>query len=190
MRTSHHSLQQRLSTLNRRLGRGLPKRRVTAQPFYAQTDTDIAGLRRNYGQTLSSLAGQRAQVETQYGFSNSANPYSVAANLARGYAQRQTGRLNNYAASGQLYSGALESAREGDRTVYGQQVDTAAQRYQALLARLAAAQTSAGSRYSQGVQQANAKQLQNAVNTPLEPGVAPAHQRRSSRRRQQPRRHR
>ena len=70
------------------------------------------------------------QLEQQYGFNNSSDPYSVAMRLQDAYQSQQRGTTNSLAAQGQLYSGALQNQRNADAKGYAQSYHDAYQQYQ------------------------------------------------------------
>lgn len=74
----------------------------------AQNTADL-----NYGNTVAAIGMQQPIIQRSYGYNDDGsvdpnNPFSKAQLLQRSYQQTKTGTGNQYAARGQLYSGALQ----------------------------------------------------------------------------------
>lgn len=93
-----------------------PKAAVPAKPKALPLDptyiSDIGGLKRTYDTTIAGLQYQQGQVQQDYGFDDTSNPFNRAAMLQRSYQQSQTGGINRMAAAGQLYSGAAQRGQD------------------------------------------------------------------------------
>lgn len=78
----------------------------------------------------ASDAYERSQLANEYGFGDTSNPYSRAALLESTYKRNQGSNVTSYAAKGQLYSGALETAQKGATSTYNQGYDALRRNYQ------------------------------------------------------------
>lgn len=93
-----------------------PKDKPPAPPYDPMLDAYRASANRNAvaGQAWGTY--QSGELDRDYGFTPEGavdpnNPYSRAALLQRSYQDSVRGNTNSYAASGQLYSGALKNAQ-------------------------------------------------------------------------------
>jgi hypothetical protein len=150
----------------------------TAQPmpFDAGYESQVANINRDLQNTLGQTTYEEQQAKQEYGIDDPSNPYSRAALLQRSYEQGQTGATNQYAASGQLYSGALQNARTENTFQLGAQQDALQRGYQDLLNQLAqrrtAAQQSAGESTSLALNERIARALEARTEDPGPPPMA------------------
>lgn len=89
-------------------------------PYDAQYTTDVAGANRDYNFGSAQLAQQQGQLGYETGIGDPTNPYSRSALLEQTYQRNQRGSTNSYAASGQLYSGALQNASNSNTSDFFQ----------------------------------------------------------------------
>lgn len=87
----------------------------------------------NYKNTLAAIDAQQPIIQRRYGFTDAGdidpnNPFGQAQLLKRSYDQSQRGNTNSYASRGQLYSGALQRAK--DDAQFNYQANDAAMRNQ------------------------------------------------------------
>ena len=135
-------------------------------------------------QLLSGLGAQRTTTLLDYGYNEGAggalvfdpnNPYSRAAQLKRRYDQSRRGAVHSYAARGQLYSGALQNARDELNFQQGASEDTLLKQLGAFLAGNTAQTAGARTDYELGTAQARGQSVQNAASNPLyQPGLSSA----------------
>lgn len=149
-------------------------------PGYDATRAALASKR---DQTISGLQGQRASTLLDYGYTeqpgagslsfDAQNPFSRAAQLKLRYDQARNGANTSYAARGQLYSGALQNARnELNRQQAGAE-DSLQKSLLAFLAQNTGQQSGAQSDFELGDAQALSQRLANAASNPLyQPAVA------------------
>lgn len=143
-------------------------------PFNAEYDTTVSGLARNRNVALQNNAYERQQTQANYGFDNPlANPYSKAALLQRSYDQFNKGAINGAAASGQLYSGSTQTGLDEGLFNFGQEYNAQQSAYQNDLRGLTDADLAANTEYNDGLQNAEAKRLADALSTDVAPGAAP-----------------
>lgn len=131
-----------------------------------------------YNNAVAQIDAQEPLIRRQYGFDEAggldpSNPFGKAQLLKRSYDQAQRGNTNSYASRGQLYSGALQRAK--DDAQFGYQANDAALRgqYGQQLAGLAAQRAAAANQlasskadnYWQWVQ----SQIQNRAAVAAEP---------------------
>jgi len=137
-------------------------------------DRQTAGVRRSYADTMAYLQKQRSSAQQSFGFDDASNPYSQAKLLERAYQQRSRGTSTSFAASGGLYSGALQRAQGENRFSYDQSVDSARRQYQELLDSLGYQEAQAGSAQESGLLGAEESSLaRQQATTPVDPGVPP-----------------
>jgi hypothetical protein len=85
-----------------------------------------------------SDAFQRQQLSNEYGLGgDTSNPYSRAAVLQANYKKSQASNVGSYAAKGQLYSGALQTAQNAATGSYNQGYDALQRSYQKSLQSIA-----------------------------------------------------
>jgi hypothetical protein len=98
----------------------------------------ISGLRNRRENTLSEVQKQRETARIGYGFDTdpTSNPFSRAALLQRSYNTAQKSTHNQMAAAGQMYSGAVNNARQRNLSGYNQQYDATRKDYSAEMDRL------------------------------------------------------
>jgi hypothetical protein len=102
---------------------GPPAGQNAPQPWNAQYETTMGGIRRDQADLQAQNAYQRQGIEQEYGFNDTADPYSRANLLQKSYREGQLGTTNSMAARGQLYSGATQRAREAGTFGYGQNLN-------------------------------------------------------------------
>ena len=147
-------------------------------------DATNAALESKRDQLLSGLSSQRTSTLLDYGYNEGdggtltvdpSNPYSRAAQLKRRYDQSRRGATNSYAARGQLYSGALQNARDELNFQQGGAEDTLLKQLGAFLAGNTAQKAGAKTDYDLGAAQASGQRVQNASSNPLyQPGLSSA----------------
>jgi len=70
------------------------------------------------------------QLNNEFGFGDTSNPYNRVRMLEDSYKHQQAGTTNSYAAQGQLYSGAIQNARNSNATGYARGYDALQRQYQ------------------------------------------------------------
>lgn len=151
---------------------GGPAPWVYLDPVWQATQ---AGLGRDQQLAQQTLAYGRNQIEQQYGFSDTSNPFSQAAMLTRAY-QQNTARTTN-SAGNDLYSSSYQRNQDSNRYNYEQQTDAARRAYQdALFANTQAGQQ-AQNTYTTGTQVGSAQSIHDMPKAgedggpPIPPGV-------------------
>lgn len=135
-------------------------------------DRQVALTRKNYQDTLDNLQKQRTSAEQSYGFDDASNPYSQAKLLERSYKENQAGTSARFAASGGLYSGALQRAKERGTFEHNRDVDQTRRQYQEIIDSLEFQKTQAGTQEQMGVLGADEAALARAqAQAPVDPGV-------------------
>lgn len=145
----------------------------TPLPWSGQYETTVGQLNRDYDYDTANLAADEQSLRKGYGFDNPSDPFSRANQIQQGFAVANRGTLNNYAAGGQLYAGALTNARAIDRQNFESEWDTAQKDYQAQLNDLAQRRLEAARTRDEGVLAAEAQRLEDAVAEPTDPAEAP-----------------
>lgn len=140
---------------------------------YEQT---MAALVKARDSTVTNLGAQRAQGMLNYGYRqdspngplafDATNPFSQAAILKRNFDQAHTANTTNYAAQGQLYSGALQNAQDETGRQELQQTDALQKSLLSFLAANTQAQTQAGFDYEAGAGQAKGDAIARAPSNP------------------------
>lgn len=153
---------------------GTTDRTPGAQPPDPVLEGMIGALGRRRDETISGLEAQKPQALASYGYTASGydssgaptglafdpnNPFSQAALAKRNYDQRQTGTTNSMAARGQLYSGALTSAKAGNELGYQQTTDALQKALTRLLVGIARGEGAARTDYETGVAQARGQRM-------------------------------
>ncbi len=147
---------------------------------YEQT---VAGLARQRDTTLAGLEQQRAGGLLQYGYKadpvtgavtfDTTNTYGQAALLKRNYDQARTGNVNQFAARGGLYSGALQGVQDESYFKQGGAEDSLQKQLGAFLARNTQAKGTALSNWELGMGDAMGGRLDRIAANPLyDPVVA------------------
>lgn len=104
---------------------------ATAPPIDPNYDAYRVSSGRNLALANADATYAGAQIENQYGLgSDTSNPYSRAKLLEETYKRSQRGTLNNYAAQGQLYSGAYGRMQGENKRNYSMGYDELARSYQ------------------------------------------------------------
>lgn len=121
-------------------------------------------------QALDGIESQRRGLGInyglgQYGADAATNPYSRAALLQKSYDQNQRRTQNAMAASGQLYSGSTQNARNFNTGNYGQARDSLQKDFDARMGQADAAQGQAESRYTSTIEAAQARAVRDAQKT-------------------------
>jgi hypothetical protein len=151
-------------------------------------DAAEAALRRQRDDTLLSLGAQRTQNLQEYGFNEGpggavafdpTNPFSRAALLRKNYQESKAGTQTGYAARGQLYAGALQTAQAANDTGFNQNENALERALIGFLASNQGAQDRARSSYETSVAQAMADRVLRAQqdlanNPPVVPDAGPA----------------
>jgi hypothetical protein len=162
-----------------------PPAQLPVDPSY---EGQVAALARNRDDTLLSLAAQRAQNLQEYGFTEAptggvafdpSNPFSRAALLRKNYQESKQGTQTGYAARGQLYAGALQTAQAANDTGFNQNENSLERALLGFLANNQGAQNRARSSYETSVAQAMADRVLRAQqdlanNPPVVPDAAAA----------------
>lgn len=137
-------------------------------PPDANYDATIANSQAGHDINAADLARQRQGAFLSYGYTQDAagnlafdptNPFSQSALLKRQYDQAQRGNTNSYAARGQLYSGALTSAKAGNELGYQQTTDALQKALTRLLVGIARGEGAARTDYETGVAQARGQRM-------------------------------
>ncbi len=172
----HQGLRNRLLALRARRDIYRSRHRPPSPvPFSALEESTVAGLNRNYADTQAELAAQEFGLRSQYGFDPGfqADPFSRARLLQQHYEQAQRGSVNSYAASGQLYSGALSEAQGLNRQSYLQNYDAERRAYQDALNKIAQERLAAQRTREEGISTAKARAIEDALKEPPDPTEAP-----------------
>jgi hypothetical protein len=162
----------------------VPSSQLPVDPAY---DAQVAALARQRDDTLLSLAGQRTQNLQEYGFTQAptgaiafdpSNPFSRAALLRKNYQESKQGTQTGYAARGQLYAGALQTAQAANDTGFNQNENSLERALLGFLANNQGAQNRARSAYESSVAQAMADRVLRAQqdlanNPPVVPDAVP-----------------
>lgn len=122
-------------------------------PWSADLDRILNTARTNYDNTLAALAAREPLIQREYGYDAEGridpnNPFSKAQLLQRTYQQTQKGTGNQYAARGQLYSGALQRAKNENQFNYQAQDAQLRGSYAQQLAELARLRAEAQNQYN------------------------------------------
>lgn len=130
----------------------------------------VASANTNLQNTLSGLSSQRRELGInyglgQYGGSVASNPYSRAALLQKSYDQNQRRTQNAMAASGQLYSGATQNARNFNTGAYSQGRDSLQKDFDARMGQTILGEQSARDGFVSAQEAAEARARQNAQKT-------------------------
>lgn len=130
----------------------------------------VASANTNLQNTLFGLSSQREQLGInyglgQYGGSVASNPYSRAALLQKSYDQNQRRTQNAMAASGQLYSGATQNARNFNTGAYSQGRDSLQKDFDARMGQTILGEQSARDGFVSAQEAAEARARQNAQKT-------------------------
>lgn len=126
-----------------------------------------AGLESARTQALDSIESQRRGLGINYGLGQfggdaATNPYSRAALLQKSYDQNQRRTQNAMAASGQLYSGATQSARDFNVGNYGQARDSLQKDFDARMGQADLSQAQALARYNSSLDAAQIRATRDA----------------------------
>lgn len=143
-----------------------------AMPWSATYQTDIAQAGQNLQFAQQETAYDQATLEREYGFNDTSDPFSRAAQLQHNYENAQRGTLNNYAASGQLYAGSLNNANDIDRRNYDESYHGLRQDYESRLHDILLGGATAQRTYDEAVAYANAGNLDSALSEPVNPAEA------------------
>jgi hypothetical protein len=124
----------------------------------------------NLQNSLSGLSAQRRELGINYGLgeaggSVASNPYSRAALLQKSYDQNQVRTQNSMAASGQLYSGATQNARNLNVGNYGQARDSLQKDFDARMGQTIFGEQQARDGFASAQEAAEARARQNAQKT-------------------------
>ncbi|MHC4224551.1 MAG: hypothetical protein ACYSUN_11220 [Planctomycetota bacterium] len=138
-----------------------------ALPYDAQYTSDTAGINRDYNFGSAQLAQQGGLLNYETGIGDASNPYSRAALLQKSYETNQRGSTNSYAASGQLYSGALQNARNANVADLHQGQHALGLDYLKAQAGLTGAQTQLGYSRDDAMQAAMAANVARAAAEPV-----------------------
>lgn len=108
-------------------------------PWNRAYEQAVGDARKGFADTKAGLRQRRFSTLQSYGlnkgFNNAAtNPYSRAAQLQKSYQQAQNANTNTAAASGQLYAGSYQNARNASLSDYNQRYDALAKEQWAELA--------------------------------------------------------
>jgi hypothetical protein len=136
----------------------------------------ISGEDRNRQSTLNNLIAQEGQAKIGYGFDTdiATNPYSRAALLQKNYDTAQKGTMNSMAAGGQLYSGAHNNARAGNRSNYDANYDSLRKGYDAELARIRDGRQEADDAFRMATEAAGRSAVDRAAKPRPGPSFSPA----------------
>ena len=129
--------------------------------------SDMAGVNRDYNFGSAQLAQQGGLLNYETGIGDASNPYSRAALLQKSYETNQRGSTNSYAASGQLYSGALQNARNANVADLHQGQHALGLDYLKAQAGLTGAQTQLGYSRDDAMQAAMAANVARAAAEPV-----------------------
>jgi hypothetical protein len=147
-------------------------RQPTPLPLDPTYTLATAAALRQYQTTQAGLKYQRQRTQQEFGFDDPSDPYNRAAMLERSYHQAQSGSLNQGAARGQLYSGALQSNLDEGRYQYERNRAGLRKQYEDLLHNLTQQEAQAGSSYQQTLAGARGDAIQRALqNRPEDPGA-------------------
>ena len=145
----------------------------TPPPWNAGYETSVGRLGRDRDEALGEATYQEQRAKQAYGFDDASNPFSRARLLERSYRQNVNRSTNSYARGGQLYSGSLNRAQAQNRFANEQQTDVAQREYQDILRNIAQARLKATRGYEEGVVDAQAKALEDALSERPDPSEAP-----------------
>lgn len=111
-------------------------------PWDTEYGTGIIGINRQRAAGLGAIQSQRSALQNDYGFAGSnpaaapvgqffdqSNPYSRAALLQKLYNRRKASTTSQMAQGGQLYSGAIQNARNLDTDDFNQDYDRLAKSF-------------------------------------------------------------
>lgn len=130
----------------------------------------VASANTNLQNTLSGLALQRDQLGINYGLgeaggSVASNPYSRAALLQKSYDQNQRRTQNAMAASGQLYSGSTQNARNFNTGAYSQGRDSLQKDFDARMGQTILGEQQARDGFTSAKEAAEARATRDAQKT-------------------------
>jgi hypothetical protein len=89
-------------------------------PLDAGAIQEKGASQRKYNTSKNSFNTNTTNLKNNYGFGDTANPYSQAAFLQKNYDQKRQGTINSSAASGQLYAGSMQSQQDADLSAFEQ----------------------------------------------------------------------
>lgn len=159
--------------LNKLRARRNPAQQRTPTPWSGQYEATVGQLNQQRDLTDTNLTAQEQQVQKQYGFEDTSDPFSRANQLQQGFANANRGTTNNYAAAGQLYAGSLTDAHAIDQQNFDRSYDQARKDQQSALDEIAQRRLQAGVDYQGGVLDAEGQRLQDAVSQRVDPAEAP-----------------
>jgi len=105
-----------------------------ADPDYQAT---VARLTKDFDDTDLALVGEETNQKKAFGYDDSSDPYSRAAQLRERLIINRRASGNSMAAAGQLYSGAYQNADNDVQEDYNRTDDATRKEYQAVLADIA-----------------------------------------------------
>lgn len=158
---------------NRRAAAKAAFQRDAQAPSYRDDEAykrTVSTANANLQNSLSGLSAQRRELGINYGLGEAggsvvSNPYSRAALLQKSYDQNQVRTQNAMAASGQLYSGATQNARNLNVGNYGQARDSLQKDFDARMGQTIFGEQQARDGFASAQEAAEAKARQNAQKT-------------------------
>lgn len=155
--------QQQLNRLRARHSARPNRGQATPLPWSGRYESTVGQANRQYNFDTANYAAQEQNIRKAYGFDDTSDPFSRQRMLKQSFDNANRGTLNNYAASGHLYSGSLNNARDIDRNNYEQSLDATRKEYQAALDELAQRRMQAQLSRDEDVLNAQAERLSDAV---------------------------
>jgi hypothetical protein len=156
-------------------GRYVPKpqapRQSTVLPWDARYESEVVQANLNRANAGSNLASERQGIEQSYGYNDNSNPFSQARLLQQSYETTRARSLNNYAAQGQLYSGAMQHRRSSDRQGFNQADDQLRRAYSSAIQENDAGTLGAEQDRLNTIRDAETSRLERALAKPVDPST-------------------
>lgn len=143
-------------------------------PWSAAAETQVGTLNRDRDFYNTNANVSEARLRNEYGFDDASNPYSRANLLQRQYQQARNQTTNSYAAAGQLYSGAVNNARDLDAHNFNEAWNRQKTAYLQGLEDINLGRAQAQRTADEGIIGAQAQALEDALQTTPDPSESPA----------------
>ncbi len=134
-----------------------------ALPWDTQYEQEKSNLAKRQALSNQGTAFEGKQLEQQYGYTDTSNPFNLAAMMQKAYQQNQAGTTNRLASRGQLYSGSLQRASTENKFQFSRQKDEAKRAYDRAKFDIGQRKQGAQLDYDEGLTSASSQRLDRAT---------------------------